>query len=144
MKLIFTVLMASLVFVSTARAEDAAEVQQIVTFNNLDEQLAIVKEGNALIQGNDCLTCHKVDVKLTGPAYMDVSKKYLPEIKNGVVAKLAQKVIKGGNKVWGLAMMAAHPNLKQEDAEKMVIAILSLTDEAAMAEKKKRKEAGTW
>ena len=34
------------------------------------------QKGLALIAANDCLTCHKVDEKVTGPAYRDVANKY--------------------------------------------------------------------
>ena len=34
------------------------------------------QKGLALIASNDCLTCHKVDEKVTGPAYRDVANKY--------------------------------------------------------------------
>ena len=35
------------------------------------------KDGKALIQGSDCLTCHKEDAKLIGPAYKEVAKKWI-------------------------------------------------------------------
>lgn len=114
--------------------------------SNLEQQLMMMKEGAALIKGNDCLTCHKVDQKLVGPAYQEVAKKYFSEFQNetGIIQTLAEKVIKGGNKNWGLAMMVPHPNLSEDDAKKMVVYILSLADEKAQAEKQKRKAEGTW
>src|SRR5512135_2496774 len=57
------------------------------------------KDGKALIAGSDCLTCHKEDTKLIGPAYKDVAKKYENNDKN--VKMLADKVLKGGQGVWG-------------------------------------------
>lgn len=32
-------------------------------------------KGEQLISSSDCLTCHKVDAKIVGPAYADVAKK---------------------------------------------------------------------
>ena len=77
-----------------------------------------------MIKTDDCFTCHRIDSKLTGPSYKDVAKRYAG--KDDIVDTLANKVIKGGNKNWGFAMMKAHPNLSLENARKMVVAILSL------------------
>jgi cytochrome c len=57
------------------------------TNNNVTEQLPpntataepqpteIPAEINTLLEKNTCLTCHKVDEKLVGPAYKDVAQK---------------------------------------------------------------------
>jgi cytochrome c len=82
------------------------------------------KDGKALIEGSDCRTCHKDDTKLIGPAYKDVAKKYENNDEN--VKKLAAKVMKGGQGVWGEIPMAPHPALSSEDAEAMVSYILSM------------------
>ena len=39
---------------------------------------------------------------------------------------LAQKIIKGGQGVWGAMVMIPQPNITKEDAEQMVKYILSL------------------
>jgi cytochrome c len=80
------------------------------------------QKGLALIAKNDCLTCHKVDTKLTGPAYRDVANKYSEKD----ITALAQKVIKGGQGVWGAIPMTPHAALAQADAEQMVKYILLL------------------
>jgi cytochrome c len=85
---------------------------------------APAKDGAALIAGSDCRTCHKDDVKLIGPAYQDVAKKYTNDEKT--VKMLAEKVMKGGTGVWGQIPMAAHPALSQDDAEAMVKYVLSM------------------
>jgi cytochrome c551/c552 len=33
-----------------------------------------------LIEGADCLACHKIDAKLIGPSYQDVAAKYTKKI----------------------------------------------------------------
>src|ERR1041385_4287062 len=53
------------------------------------------KKGLDLIAHNDCLTCHKVSEKLTGPAYDSVANRY--ENTDANVKMLAQKIIKGGS-----------------------------------------------
>jgi cytochrome c len=82
------------------------------------------QKGLALIAANDCLTCHKVDEKVTGPAYRDVANKY--DNTDANVKMLAQKVITGGKGVWGDAAMTPHAALTEADAEQMVKYILLL------------------
>ena len=80
--------------------------------------------GAKLIAGSDCLTCHKVDTKVIGPAYKDVAAKYPATQAN--IDTLVNKVISGGKGHWGDIPMAAHPQLKKEDVIVMVKYILSL------------------
>lgn len=80
--------------------------------------------GAALIQKNDCLTCHKLDQKIIGPAYNDVANKYTAS--PDVIDTLANKIIKGGSGNWGNITMSPHPNLSMTDAREMIKYILSL------------------
>lgn len=82
------------------------------------------QKGLALIAANDCLTCHKVDEKVTGPAYRDVANKFENTDEN--VKMLAGKVINGSQGDWGEVAMTPHPALSQADAEQMVKYILLL------------------
>lgn len=86
----------------------------------------VYQEGLALVAKpeNLCLTCHKVDEKLTGPAYRDVANKYENTPEN--VKMLTEKVLKGGSGVWGDVAMVPAPGLNAADAEKMVKYILLL------------------
>lgn len=83
-----------------------------------------IARGEKLIASSDCLTCHKVDQKIVGPAYQQVAEKYAYNDQN--VNYLAGKIIKGGAGVWGQIAMNAHPDLSQEDAQEMARYILSL------------------
>jgi cytochrome c len=78
----------------------------------------------ASIASSDCLTCHKVDEKVTGPSYREVSQKY--EATDANIEMLANKVKKGGSGVWGQAVMTPHDTLSLEDAKVMVKYILAL------------------
>ena len=80
--------------------------------------------GEKLLASNDCNTCHKVDVKVVGPAFQDVAKKYEPTQAN--IDMLAKKVIMGGSGNWGDVAMTAHSSLSESDAKAMVQYILSL------------------
>ncbi|MGV3639110.1 MAG: c-type cytochrome [Adhaeribacter sp.] len=81
-------------------------------------------KGKNLIAKSDCLACHKDDAKLVGPAYIDVANKY--EATDANIAKLADKIVKGGAGAWGQIPMSPHPSLAQADAKEMVKYILSL------------------
>jgi cytochrome c len=82
------------------------------------------QKGLELIAKSDCLTCHKVNDKLTGPAYRDVANKY--ENNSANVTMLAGKIIKGGQGVWGTIPMTPHAQMNEADAEQMAKYILLL------------------
>jgi cytochrome c len=82
------------------------------------------QKGLELIGKSDCLTCHKISEKLTGPAYRDVAAKYEATDEN--IAKLATKIIKGGSGSWGIIPMTPHAALSEADAKQMVKYILLL------------------
>ncbi|MFN8291169.1 MAG: c-type cytochrome [Chitinophagaceae bacterium] len=85
----------------------------------------VYQKGIELISKSDCLTCHKIEEKLTGPAYRDVANKYAG-MPDTIVTHLAHKIIQGGTGVWGEVMMTPHASLSQEDAEAIVKYILLL------------------
>ncbi|MFM9910766.1 MAG: ThuA domain-containing protein [Chitinophagaceae bacterium] len=80
--------------------------------------------GKNLMLSLDCKTCHQTEKKSIGPAFGDISKKY--EKDPNALTYLSEKIIKGGSGVWGEVAMAAHPNLKLEDAKQIVNWIQSL------------------
>ena len=89
---------------------------------------------------NGCTACHKIDVKLIGPAWMDVSKKYkgakeyaysskgsaAPDAKKfPLVEGLMMKVSKGGTGNWGTAAMIANdPTGKKQDQIKELVGFI--------------------
>jgi cytochrome c len=83
------------------------------------------KKGLAIVVKSGCPTCHKVDEKVTGPAYRDVANKYAG-MPDTIIAHLAKKVISGGSGVWGEIPMTPHPALTQEEAEAAVKYVLLL------------------
>lgn len=86
------------------------------------------EKGLELIGASDCTTCHAINEKKIGPAYIDVSKKY--EATEANIDSLSNKVIHGGAGVWGPVAMTPHPTLSKDDAKEMVQYILSLKDQA--------------
>ena len=83
--------------------------------------------GKSLIAGSDCKACHQVAAKSVGPSFVEVSKKYRDD--KTATAKLANKIITGGNGVWGEHAMSAHPQLSRDETTEMVKYIMSLGNE---------------
>lgn len=73
---------------------------------------------------NLCLTCHKIEEKLVGPAYRDVANKYESTEEN--INKLAEKVVKGGTGVWGEIPMPVNAVISLDDAKAAVKYVLML------------------
>jgi cytochrome c len=87
----------------------------------------LVQEGKALLETQDCKTCHHPTNKSIGPAHTTVAEKY--EYTDDNVTLLAGRIIKGGSGTWGDVPMNPHPDLSQEDAEKIARYVLSLDGE---------------
>ena len=83
--------------------------------------------GKILVDDSDCKTCHHSTNKIIGPSHTDVAKKY--EFTDENIKLLAKRIIEGGSGVWGDVPMTAHPDLSQEDAERMAMYVLSLDGE---------------
>ena len=61
-----------------------------------------------------CMACHTKDKKIVGPSFKDIAAKYKGQ---DVVAKLMDKVRKGGSGVFGPVPMAPNPPDKINDAD---------------------------
>jgi cytochrome c len=80
--------------------------------------------GKSLISSLTCKTCHKEDEASIGPSYVEVARKY--RRNPDAASYLINKIQKGGGGVWGETAMPANPDLKNDDASKVVAYILSL------------------
>jgi len=78
----------------------------------------------ALAQKNACMSCHGVDKKIVGPAFKEVAKKYAGDKE--AHDRLVAKVKTGGKGVWGQVPMPPSPQVKPEDASKIIDWVLSL------------------
>jgi cytochrome c len=86
-------------------------------------------DGLELAQQSGCLACHKIEAKLVGPAWRDVSAKYRGDA--AAKARLVAKVKAGGQGNWtevtgGMPMPPYSPRVPDERIEKLVTFILSL------------------
>lgn len=88
---------------------------------------AVAADETALAQKSGCMACHQVAVKVVGPAYKDVAKKYAAD-KNAVDT-LTKHVIAGSKDTWGPVPMppkGGNAAVKDEDIKKIVGWILTL------------------
>ncbi len=76
-----------------------------------------------LAKAKNCLACHATDKKLVGPSYQEVAKKYAGQ--GDAVAKLAEKIQKGGSGVWGPVPMPPNPQVNADEAKKLASWVLS-------------------
>ena len=102
---------------------DPIEIAQ--NHRTTDDWVAFSK-GRTLIDGSDCFSCHRLQVKSIGPSYQAVAEKYPNTPQNRQL--LASRIIKGRVGVWGEHGMSAHPDFSQEEAELMVDYIMGLND----------------
>jgi cytochrome c len=84
----------------------------------------VASADQALAQKNACMSCHGVDKKIVGPAFKDVAKKYAGD--KAAHDMLVAKVKAGGKGVWGTVPMPPNPQVKPEDASKIIDWVLSL------------------
>lgn len=80
-----------------------------------------VHASEQLMERSGCISCHRVDQKLIGPAFTEVAARYRGDSQ--AVPYLIQKIRDGGEGVWGDIPM--QPN----DAEKISDADLKLVVE---------------
>ena len=76
-----------------------------------------------LAKKHACFACHTVDKKMVGPSYKDVAAKYRADKE--APAKLAAKVKKGSQGVWGNVPMPPNAAVPDADVNALVKWILS-------------------
>ena len=88
------------------------------------DEAATMAPGKILIDGSDCMACHKEQEKSIGPAYKEVALKYKDDPT--AIEYLSKKIISGGGGVWGETAMSAHPQLSAQEAGAMAEYILNM------------------
>jgi cytochrome c len=99
---------------------DITEIAQGHQLNNGN----LAPLGKRLIDGSDCKNCHAKKIKVNGPSYLEIANKYSTD--PNAPTYLGNKIITGGNGVWGETVMSAHPQLSFEQAKEIAGYILSL------------------
>ena len=87
---------------------------------------AMAQEMPELAKKNECVNCHAINERIVGPAWMDVSKKYLDD--PNAEEKLLVRVSKGSSGFFGLIHMPANDpdGHKQAEMKSLVKFILNL------------------
>ena len=84
-----------------------------------------VAASEALAKKYACTACHVVKgPKTVGPQYAEVAKKYAGQ--KDAVAKLMEKVKKGGSGVWGQVPMPPNPSVPDADLKAIITWVLSI------------------
>jgi cytochrome c len=91
------------------------------------------KDMQELATGHTCMTCHKVDAKVVGPAYRDVAARYAND--PDAEPKLITQMENGGSGKWGaVPMLPFKGKVPPEDMKKLTRWILGYRWDAVLAE----------
>ncbi len=94
------------------------------TYQAINALQGHIQDGWSLIEKNTCKSCHVIDKKSVGPAFIDIAKRYDNDEKT--TQMLISKIRKGGNGNWGEQNMSAFPDLPENELRMMVRYILDL------------------
>jgi cytochrome c len=111
--------------------ERGRDVTEIIQGHQANIEASSNLVGRVLFESSDCKACHQVNEKSVGPTLAQMATKYAGN--EAVIKVLVDKVIKGGSGVWGDLMMSPHPQLSEEETEKMVRYILSINNKTKKA-----------
>ena len=76
---------------------------------------AAAQASEELMEKSGCVSCHRIDQKLIGPAFKDVAARYRSD--KDALPKLLEKVRDGGEGVWGDMPMPPNAVEKISDAD---------------------------
>jgi cytochrome c len=65
-----------------------------------------------------CLSCHAIDKRIVGPAFMEVAARYKGQA--GIEDRLYEKLRRGGSGTWGPMAMPPQPDLAESDARALI------------------------
>lgn len=90
------------------------------TFAYAEDGVAAIE----LAKVNGCLSCHSVQEKVVGPAFVAISAKYKDD--KDAVAGLMQSIQYGSKGKWGRIPMPAHPNMSIADIKTLAQWVMSI------------------
>jgi cytochrome c551/c552 len=71
-----------------------------------------------LLDANACSGCHAPDKRVVGPSFKEIAARYAAD--PAAPGRLAQKVRRGGQGVWGSVPMPPNPGLQDADLEVLI------------------------
>ena len=75
-------------------------------------QTANAATGEELFKSKPCVACHKVDMKIVGPSFVEVAAKYKGQ--DGATALVAKHIKEGSSGIWGPIPMPPNPVTAEE------------------------------
>jgi len=90
---------------------------------NPDTQLRHLN-AKALVQKNNCVSCHLEDRKLVGPSFMDIAERYKQNPK--AFEDLSKSIVEGGSGKWGDSPMPPQPMLNNQEVSQIIDYILEI------------------
>ena len=93
----------------------------LLALGGLAAQPALAQDAESLFQTKACAACHAVDVKMVGPAFKDVAKKYAGQ--EDAVAILVESIKTGSKGKWGQIPMPPN-NVTDEQAKALATWVL--------------------
>ncbi len=84
---------------------------------------------NNMVKSN-CFNCHSVKLKLAGPSFLDISKRYPNTYKNQDL--IVNHILRGSKGIWGTEVMPTHPELSVAAAKEMVNWILNYAKDPSL------------
>jgi cytochrome c len=106
------------------------DVTEVIQGHQANMEASANLVGKTLFEGSDCKACHTINEKSVGPTLTQIADKYAGN--ESAIKTLVDKVIKGGSGVWGDLMMSPHPQLGNDETEKMIRYIMSLNKKGAV------------
>jgi cytochrome c len=85
----------------------------------------------AMVQKNNCVSCHTEDTKLVGPAFKDVASKHSGNPKAFEI--LSKSITEGSSGKWGEIPMPPQPTLTGQELSQIIDYILDLNSVQASA-----------
>ncbi len=79
---------------------------------------------------SNCFSCHSVKLKLAGPSFLEISKKYPNTNKNQDL--IVNHILSGSKGIWGTEVMPRHPELSIAAAKEMVKWILNYAKDPSL------------
>ncbi len=79
---------------------------------------------------SNCFNCHSVKLKVAGPSFLEISKKYPNTDKNQDL--IADHILRGSKGIWGTEVMPSHPELSAAVAKEMVKWILNYAKDPSL------------
>ncbi len=106
------------------KASRRGQIERLAGDIDREPSVKVLERGKVLMSYSDCFTCHKENDRKRGPAFHDIAARY--PMNSSYIRILSQRIIQGARGAWGNTVMPPHPTISDEDAETMVMYILSL------------------